>query len=265
MKFEVLRVFCDSASSWSTVNSNQSEDSLHTMSLSKNSRILQLLNYRLKITIQDGRTFIGQMMAFDKHMNLVLSECEEFRKIRPKTKGQQEREEKRSLGLVILRGETIVSLSVEAPPPTSEDSKRTAAAALGGPGVARGAGRGLPISAPLVAAPAGLGGPVRGIGGPGPQSMQPQMGPGGSSMAFGRPPMPGMPPGMPGMPPGMPGMGMPGAPPMPFGRGMPPMPPQGFRPPPGMPMPPPGFRPPFPGAPPGFHAPPPGFRPPPSQ
>ncbi|EGF83840.1 hypothetical protein BATDEDRAFT_8283, partial [Batrachochytrium dendrobatidis JAM81] len=193
-------------------------------SLSKNSRILQLLNHRLKITIQDGRTFIGQMLAFDKHMNLVLSECEEFRKIRPKTKSQQEREEKRSLGLVILRGETIISLSVEAPPPTAEDPKKSSAA-LGGPGVARGAGRGLPIAAPLTAAPAGLGGPIRGIGGPAPQSMQPQMGPG---MGFSRPPISNMPPGMMGMPP----MGMSGPPPpMSFGRGMPPMPPQGFRPP----------------------------------
>lgn len=61
--------------------------------------------------------------------------------------------------------------------------------------------------------------------------MQPRPGYQGAPVAYGRPPMPGMPP--PGMPPqGMPPQGF---------RPPPGMPPMGFRPPPGMP--PPGFRP----------------------
>ncbi|KAJ3171374.1 hypothetical protein HDU87_008331 [Geranomyces variabilis] len=238
------------------------------MSTSRNSKIMALLNYRLRITVQDGRTLIGQMLAFDKHMNMVLADCEEFRKIKANGKAgevQAEREEKRTLGLVILRGETIVSMSVESPPPAADDARAKAAANMTGSGMARPAGRGLPM-APAGAAPMGLAGPVRGVGGPAPGMMAPQMGRGAPPVQYGRPMMP--PPGMgrPGMPP--PGMGGPGMPP--FGRGMP-MPPQGFRPPPGGP-PPPGFRPPMPpmgmpmGMPPrpGFPGPPPpGFRPPP--
>ena len=93
--------------------------------------MLSLINWRLKVTINDGRAFVGQMLAFDRHMNLVLAECEEFRRIRPKKKpGETEagpmQEMKRTLGLVILRGETVVSLSVEGPPPVVDEDKKNA-------------------------------------------------------------------------------------------------------------------------------------------
>ena len=91
--------------------------------------MLSLINWRLKVTINDGRALTGQMLAFDKHMNLVLADCEEFRRIRPKKKAGEtetpvEQEMKRTLGLVILRGETVVSLSVEGPPPVVDDDKK---------------------------------------------------------------------------------------------------------------------------------------------
>ena len=93
--------------------------------------MLSLINWRLKVTINDGRAFIGQMLAFDRHMNLVLADCEEFRRVRPKKKPEEteagpEQEMKRALGLVILRGETVVSLSVEGPPPVQDDDKKSA-------------------------------------------------------------------------------------------------------------------------------------------
>jgi small nuclear ribonucleoprotein B and B' len=96
--------------------------------------MLGLINWRLKVTINDGRAFIGQMLAFDRHMNLVLADCEEFRRVRPKkkpgeTEAGPEQEMKRSLGLVILRGETVVSLSVEGPPPVQDDDKKNAVCA----------------------------------------------------------------------------------------------------------------------------------------
>ena len=93
--------------------------------------MLSLINWRLKVSITDGRALTGQMLAFDRHMNLVLAECEEFRRIRPKkkpgeTEAGPEQEVKRTLGLVILRGEAVVSLTVEGPPPVQDEDKKNA-------------------------------------------------------------------------------------------------------------------------------------------
>jgi len=170
----------------------------------KGGKMLSLIHWRLKVTLNDGRQLVGQMLAYDKHMNLVLAECEEFRHVRAKKKVEEtgerpEQEIKRSLGLVILRGEIVVSLSVEGPPPVQDDESNNT--------MPPGPGRGMPAS--------------RGMG---------MMPPGGMP----RPPQFGMPPGMPGPPP--PGFRPPGFPPgMPF-------PPGG--PPPGFGGPPPGFQPP---------------------
>jgi len=238
--------------------------------------MLQFINYRMRVTVQDNRVLIGKFMAFDRHMNLILGDCEEFRKISGKSK-KEEREDKRPLGLLLLRGECIVSLSVEGPPTTEESRFKTASsAAAAGPGKAIATGRGIAMP-PVTSAPAGLAGPVRGIGGPGAAIMAPPGMPGMQGMPgmppgmhpgmSGRGPMMGGPmqmqmqmrPGMPGMPPGMPGMqGMPMR-----GMGMPPGMPPGMMggPPPGMMGgPPPGM---MGGPPPGMMGgPPPGMMPP---
>jgi len=220
----------------------------------------------MRVTIQDNRTLIGKFMAFDKHMNLILGDCEEFRKIIPKGKSSRdEREEKRPLGLVLIRGECVISLSVEGPPPTEDNRLKENQSSIG---VGRGvpAGRGITVPPVQIGSTGaqGLTGAVRGVGGPSPGSMQPQAR-GAPLQAppvpYGRggpPPMPGRFQSPPGVPPGMPpGRGMPpGMPPgmMPPGRGMPPGMPPGMMPPgrgmpPGMP---PGMMPPGRGMPPGM-------------
>ena len=102
-------------------------------------------------------------------MNLVLADTEEFRKIRSKqakaggapgsgASQTVETEAKRTLGLTIVRGAHIVSLSVESPPP-ADPSARLGKATTGGisstlaagQGVARAAGRGAPAPPPSLA------------------------------------------------------------------------------------------------------------------
>ena len=130
-------------------------------------------------------------------MNLVLADTEEFRRTRRKTgkaapgATQQvtETEERRSIGLTIIRGATVIAVSVDGPPPADPATRlgpapsgpSTAQALAAGPGVARPAGRGIPV---------GLTGPTPGVGGPGPGF------PGGFPPAggFGGPPGYGGPP-----------------------------------------------------------------------
>ncbi len=160
----------------------------------KGSKLLRYVEHRLRVTLHDGRSIIGTFLAFDKHLNLVLSEAEEFRILRKGGSALlEERTEKRSLGLVLIRGENVVSLAVEGPPPPSVTGKASAMA--GGMARGRGAPMGGPMGVPPGAmAPIGLGAaPIHGVGAPGMM-----------------PPPPPPPPGMGGMPP--PGMG----------RGMPP-------------------------------------------
>ena len=143
------------------------------MPVTRTSKMLAYVNYRMRVTIVDGRQIVGRFMAFDRHMNLVLSDAEEFRKLPPK-KGlsEEERQTRRVLGFVLLRGEEVVSLTVEGPPP-SEDRRGAEQTAPAGPGSGRSAGRGLPGGALNAAAP-GLQGPVTGVGGPSAAHMRPQ-------------------------------------------------------------------------------------------
>ncbi|ATY59295.1 LSM domain-containing [Cordyceps militaris] len=197
----------------------------------KQGKMAGYINWRMRVTLNDGRAMTGQMLAFDKHMNLVLADTEEFRRVKrrqdrsaPGAGGSLvESEEKRTLGLTIVRGAYIVSLSVESPPPADPSARLgksapggIASALSAGPGVAKPAGRGAPAPS--------LAGPALGMGGGAPPGLPGFPGPPGFAGRGGPSPFPG------GFPPPA---GFPGAPPGGF-------PPHGFQPPPG-------------GAPPGFN------------
>jgi small nuclear ribonucleoprotein B and B' len=108
-------------------------------------------------------------------MNLVLADTEEFRRVKRKPAKSAaapgassssvplvETEEKRTLGLTIVRGAHIISLSVESPPPADPSARLgtsapggAAAAMAAGPGISRPAGRGLPVGLTVSANRAG--------------------------------------------------------------------------------------------------------------
>eukprot|EP01017_Pseudomicrothorax_dubius_P015475 TRINITY_DN1782_c0_g1_i4.p1 TRINITY_DN1782_c0_g1~~TRINITY_DN1782_c0_g1_i4.p1 ORF type:complete len:198 (-),score=38.34 TRINITY_DN1782_c0_g1_i4:59-652(-) len=122
-------------------------------------------------------------------------------------KGEPEREEKRILGMVIMRGQSIISMTAEEPPVLYEKK---------GDKTAAGPGKAAPITRPgtmpvqsVVQAGPGINMAPKGLGQPAPANMMPMMMPPGipggvpPNLAPIRPPMPGVPGQPPMFPPGM--------------------------------------------------------------
>ena len=90
----------------------------------------KLIGFKVKVTSTNNSEYIGTLLSFDGYMNIVLSDCEEFRltkksqlELRKQTKQKKYiidesviKEQKRLLGLVIIRGENIVSVVALAAP-----------------------------------------------------------------------------------------------------------------------------------------------------
>ena len=128
------------------------------VAINRTSKMLAFINYRVRVTIVDGRQIVGRFLAFDRHMNLVLADSEEFRRLPSSSSSKKKSKDddntkggedvRRVLGFVLLRGEEVISVAVEGPPIRVKKTKPADAAATGGgipgAGVARPAGRGAP-------------------------------------------------------------------------------------------------------------------------
>ncbi|KAI9361431.1 hypothetical protein BD770DRAFT_383397 [Pilaira anomala] len=60
------------------------------------------LNFKSRVKITDGRTFIGTFVCIDKQKNIILAHTEEFRGA-----------EKRMVGLVMIPGKHLVKIETE--------------------------------------------------------------------------------------------------------------------------------------------------------
>lgn len=139
--------------------------------------MVHYINWNVKVETTDGRYYRGKILAFDKFMNLCLGllsppdepinnkskgDAVEFRRLKKKKDGAL-REECRTLGFVLMRGEAVLSVLPETPPAP----KHARAAPKEAPGLAAVAGRGLaPAAGPLGGLPLPMG-PGASFGAPG--------------------------------------------------------------------------------------------------
>ena len=89
--------------------------------MSQKSKFWQWIDHRVRVAIADQRMLVGTFIAFDKHLNIVLADTEEFRILKALKPSDPEREIKRSLGLIVLRGDNIISISAEKAPKQIEN------------------------------------------------------------------------------------------------------------------------------------------------
>ncbi|KAL6940675.1 hypothetical protein ACO0QE_004588 [Hanseniaspora vineae] len=100
-----------------------------TTTVSKKLQLKDLIDYRLKVLTTNGSVYVGILKGFDKFMNMTLLDCYELRinkksleKLKSITQNTEETQsehvhkEKRILGFIILRGENVLSTSIESPP-----------------------------------------------------------------------------------------------------------------------------------------------------
>ncbi|KAI8982974.1 hypothetical protein BDB01DRAFT_791881 [Pilobolus umbonatus] len=65
-------------------------------------RLASYLNFKCRISITDGRIFIGTLICIDKNKNIILGQTEEIRG-----------DESRPVGLVMIPGKHLVKIEAE--------------------------------------------------------------------------------------------------------------------------------------------------------
>jgi len=68
-----------------------------------------MIGQMLKVSISDGRVFVGRFISFDKQHNVILAKCREYRRVQL-IATEPPKEEKRNAGLVLLGGQYIQSI-----------------------------------------------------------------------------------------------------------------------------------------------------------
>lgn len=86
------------------------------------------MNVKVKVMLEDNTVVTGLLVCVDKHLNIVLKDGEEFRP----TKGAPLPFQIRSFGLVLIRGDNVVSISF----PSSKNEDKGAMTLKGGCGSA---------------------------------------------------------------------------------------------------------------------------------
>jgi len=64
----------------------------------KQNKLMALVGRRIRLVLIDGRTLLGQLLAFDTHLNLCIADCEEFRPTKRLQSLQRKRANRRKNG-----------------------------------------------------------------------------------------------------------------------------------------------------------------------
>lgn len=76
--------------------------------------MMDYLNMRVRVGLTNSKkTYEGVFQAFDRNMNVILADCEEWRNIRPRKGGVNR--ERRDLGMVLLPGDNVSYVAVLGP------------------------------------------------------------------------------------------------------------------------------------------------------